>query len=203
VLKDERTLHYFHTELGFKGQGLRHPDIMSEGSRSQQVSSLPIPSFAPDIQPLPSPPNFRYLTVISLTSEEIGLLYTFAQLSNVVQHRESVRELVDEIDLLDIPSLVQLEDESFELVVRTSSLPELRKKFCTRFPDCDITIYDPTEPTETDSIHYSYDQAKARTVNEFLKRKAEMMSGSHISVEYYNLRAKALRGTSPLNYWED
>jgi hypothetical protein len=131
-------------------------------------------------------------TVVALTSEEVGLLYTFARLSSVAQHTESVGELVDELDPLDVPSLAQLEDECFEFVVRTSYLPELREKFCARFPGCDITVYDPTEPTETDKIHYGYDQAKARTVNVFLKRKKEMMSGSHASVAYYSLRARDL-----------
>jgi hypothetical protein len=79
--------------------------------------------------------------------------YTTVRLANLgYRAPQEIPEKLDEVGKLDqVPSVLELPDESWEMVVLKSYLPELENKLAKIFPGCYIDLdYDPAEPSRED-----------------------------------------------------
>jgi hypothetical protein len=79
--------------------------------------------------------------------------YTLIQLSNLGNHKR--KEILVKLDkvggLHEVSSALELPDESWEMVVLKSYLPELEIRLGEIFPGCHFhSSYDPTEPSRED-----------------------------------------------------
>ncbi|KFY50770.1 hypothetical protein V495_00097 [Pseudogymnoascus sp. VKM F-4514 (FW-929)] len=74
-------------------------------------------------------------------------------------------------DMFDILSIVPLPDGSFEMVVLTSYLLELRGRLNRAFNGVSVdSNYDPCEPTDEAVSRVGYDQARYQAIHLFLER---------------------------------
>ncbi|KAG9228121.1 hypothetical protein BJ875DRAFT_490198 [Amylocarpus encephaloides] len=79
--------------------------------------------------------------------------YTTVRLSNLgYRPPQEIPEKLDKIkNLNQVPSVLELSDESWEMVVLKSYLLELENKLTNMCPGCDVDLdYDPTEPRRED-----------------------------------------------------
>jgi hypothetical protein len=79
--------------------------------------------------------------------------YTTVRLSNLgYRLPQEISEKLDKVgNLNQVPSVLELPDESWEMVVLKSYLLELENKLTYMFPGCDVDLdYDPTEPNRED-----------------------------------------------------
>jgi len=100
--------------------------------------------------------------------------------------------VIDELnrvrDPLNVLSIFELLDESFELLLLTSYSPELKVKLENMFPCCNIDLnYNPTRPSTVSVEHLGSHQATFQAEESFRKRGNEAHD-SPIAAEYYTLR---------------
>jgi hypothetical protein len=99
-----------------------------------------------------------------MTDGELRESYTFLHLSNVTSYKFDVLYHLDSKlgDHQDIPSVLELPDETWELIVHRPYATELCSNLGALFPLCHVHLdYDPTEPTSADIQRFrSYDVAK-------------------------------------------
>ena len=79
--------------------------------------------------------------------------YTTVRLSNLgYRLPQEISEKLDKVgNLNQVPSVLELPDESWEMVVLKSYLLELENKLTNMFPGCDVDLdYDPTGPNRED-----------------------------------------------------
>jgi hypothetical protein len=138
------------------------------------------------------------LTVASMTTNAIRESYMFVRLSDVTKYGPAVKFKLDGQlgDHQDIASVVELPDESWELVVHRLYFTDLYVELTRQFADCCVNAeYDPTEPSPAELEHYSgkHSLAKQAKRYQFLCRAASMAGSWPIAATYYNLRAEEIR----------
>jgi len=92
-------------------------------------------------------------SLATLHSEFDYMSYTLVRLSNLGSHkRKEISVKMDKVGrLYEVSSALELPDESWEMVVLKSYLPELEIKLGEIFPGCHFhPNYDPTEPSRED-----------------------------------------------------
>ena len=136
-----------------------------------------------------------------MTDGKLRESYTFLHLSNVIRYKSDVPLHLDGKlgDIQDIPSVLELPDETWELTVHRQYVTELCRKLKTLFPACHVhPDYDPIEPTSADIQRFhSYDVAKWQKESAFFDREQSMRDAWPTAAKYYNLRAKDIRSGAP------
>lgn len=80
-------------------------------------------------------------------STKTSLLYILARMSELGDHdRRQLSEAVDKNWRLEVLSIFELPDESFELVVLETSFQKLESQLLEIFPGCHLEQDNPTEP---------------------------------------------------------
>lgn len=110
------------------------------------------------------------------------------------------RKILDELDkhsIYDVPSISELNDGSWEMVVLKSYYPILKDKLSKTLPGSIFDPnYDPIEPGVNDVEYYGYNTAKALYMYWFLGRAKRMIEDSwFIAAAYYSYRVERARGT--------
>lgn len=122
-------------------------------------------------------------------------LYTLARLSKLGDHNR--RQILEAIDkhwrLGEVLSIIELPDESFELVVLESSFRNLESQLLEIFPGCHLEQDDPTEPDEEEVKTLHYVKAKCMRIEAFRKRVEHMdQEGHSIAAAFYSQRWNAV-----------
>lgn len=102
--------------------------------------------------------------------------YTLVRLSNVGDG--NILNILDtRIGTVDeVPSIEELNDGSWEMVVRKPYCPTLQAMLSKIFPDSDVDLnYDPTEPTVSEVDSLGYNLAKTLCKYLFIKRAERMV----------------------------
>ena len=122
-------------------------------------------------------------------------LYALVRLSELGDHdRLQISEEIDEHWRLDeVLSIIELPDESFELVVLRSSFQTLESQLLKIFPGCRLEQDDPTEPEEEDVKTFHYVKAKCMQIEAFRKRVEYMSQEGHpMAAAFYSQRWNAV-----------
>ncbi|KAH6724828.1 hypothetical protein BKA61DRAFT_665511 [Leptodontidium sp. MPI-SDFR-AT-0119] len=127
-------------------------------------------------------------------------LYTLVSVSNLGQYAQNLDKLGS---LDDILSIVELEDESWELPVRKSYLPRLKNMLHKMVPEC-ITqaVSDTTEPTAKELEDFGYERARILRTMSFRNRAECMVSESwpKAAAFYADLRMGLEKEMTSLEY---
>ncbi|KAH9222988.1 hypothetical protein DL95DRAFT_517915 [Leptodontidium sp. 2 PMI_412] len=127
-------------------------------------------------------------------------LYTLVSVSNLGQYAQNLDKLGG---LDDILSIVELEDESWELPVRKSYLPRLKNMLHKMVPEC-ITqaVSDTTEPTAKELEDFGYERARILRTMSFRNRAECMVSESwpKAAAFYADLRMGLEKEMTSLEY---
>jgi hypothetical protein len=99
-------------------------------------------------------------------------LYTIVWLSELgYQEAREVLQSIDRESVYNVVSIIELEDESFEMIVHKTYFQTLRNKLNKIFPRCMVdSNYDPTEPCLDEVEHLTYTIAKTLKWISFSKR---------------------------------
>jgi hypothetical protein len=131
-----------------------------------------------------------------MTDNELRESYTFLHLSSVIVYKSAVPHYLNGKlgDRQDIPGVLELPDETWELIVHRLYVTKLCSKLRALFPLCQVNPdYDPTEPTAADIQRFRYDVAKWQKESAFFAREQSMRDAWPTAAKYYNLRAEDIR----------
>lgn len=141
--------------------------------------------------------NGRVLTATSMTDDQVRHSYTLVHLYGVTEYGSDVKDCLDGKlgDLWDLPCIIELPDETWELVVHWSYIEDLSTKLKRSFPSCCVLPdYDPTEVGEAETERFGhYHVVKQQTGSTFFKRAESMRDAWPIAAKYYSLRAGDIR----------
>jgi len=122
--------------------------------------------------------------------------YTLVRVSDLGQYSRNL----DKLGNLDkVPTLEELPDESWELLVCKSYLPTLTQKLRKEVSDCVIEPgYNPLEPTAREAEELGYEKAKWLTTRRFLERAERKTYWPKAAAFYGDLiRGCENQGTAP------
>ncbi len=102
--------------------------------------------------------------------------FTFVRLSKLDKFRDGLLYVLDEkLPRREVITLVELPDESWELVMSISYVREFVLWVGKNLPGASVDqTYNPCEPTEDSIVSFGYDVAKAQCMLEFSNRVAEL-----------------------------
>jgi hypothetical protein len=129
-----------------------------------------------------------------MTNDQILECYTFVHLCNTTAYGTDVKDQLDGrlVGLQNLPSALELPDETWELVVRRNYVTELIRELTSKFPDSVCLEYDPTKPSAAEIEQFGqYDIAKKWKEFTFLDRAQYMKEDAwDTAAKYYTLRAE-------------
>ncbi|KIM93097.1 hypothetical protein OIDMADRAFT_149816 [Oidiodendron maius Zn] len=137
----------------------------------------------------------------SMTGDQVLESYTLLHLSNVTEYGKVLLEhLEDQFgSLQNLPGIVELPDETWEVVVHRQYVSEFHAKLSKLFPLCCVNLdYDPMEPSKAEIERFgNYEVAKWQKEAAFIDRAQLMMDAWPKAARYYNIRAEMIGEEEP------
>ncbi|MCJ1387867.1 hypothetical protein MMC18_000710 [Xylographa bjoerkii] len=119
-------------------------------------------------------------------AEVVDESYTLVRLSSV-RHEERLQELDENIGgIPEVASITQLNDGSWEMLVRKPYLPTLQRKLSDLYQSSILDLeYDPFEPTQGDVEYWGLDCARDLYMVWLVKRAGEIIGKSWFIAKVY------------------
>ena len=119
-----------------------------------------------------------------------SLLYILARLSKLgACDRRQLFEAFDKNWRHEVLSIIELPDETFEVVVLKTFFQKLGSQLLEVFPGCHLEHDDPTEPDEEEVKKFHYVKARRMCIEAFRKRVEHIdQTGHPIAAAFYSQR---------------
>jgi energy-converting hydrogenase A subunit M len=142
--------------------------------------------------------HLRKDSLAALHSEFDYMSHALARLSNLGSHEEE--EIFTKLNkvgrLHGVISALELPDESMEMVILKSCIPELRHRLGEIFPGCHFDpIYDPTEPSRED-VELRYVAANNSTLPAVSGEMIEDVKRCYTAAKILRINASSSRATA-------